>query len=49
MTDFRGVAKALHIATYSGWYRFEQRNGQWAQTEKALTFLEDDRASSRSE
>ena len=38
MTDFRGVAKALHIATYSGWYRFEQRNGQWAQTEKALTF-----------
>lgn len=38
MTDFRGAAKALHIATYSGWYRFEQRNGQWAQTEKALTF-----------
>ena len=38
MTDFRDAAKALHIATYSGWYRFEQRNGQWAQTEKALTF-----------
>ena len=38
MTDFRGAAKALHIATYSGWYRFEQRDGQWAQTEKALTF-----------
>ena len=38
MTDFHGAAKALHIATYSGWYRFEQRNGQWAQTEKALTF-----------
>jgi hypothetical protein len=29
---------ALHIATYSGWYRFEQRDGQWAQTEKALSF-----------
>src|SRR5258705_4044281 len=38
MTDFRNAAKALHIATYSGWYRFEQRNGQWAQPEKALTF-----------
>jgi photosystem II stability/assembly factor-like uncharacterized protein len=38
MTDFRNAAKALHIATYSGWYRFEQRNGQWTQTEKALTF-----------
>ena len=29
---------ALHIATYSGWYRFEQRNGAWSQTDKALTF-----------
>jgi hypothetical protein len=29
---------ALHVATYSGWYRFEQRDGQWAQTEKALSF-----------
>jgi hypothetical protein len=31
-------AKALHIATYSGWYRFEQRDRQWTQVEKALTF-----------
>jgi photosystem II stability/assembly factor-like uncharacterized protein len=31
-------AKALHIATYSGWYRFEQRDEQWTQVEKALTF-----------
>jgi ligand-binding sensor domain-containing protein len=31
-------ADALHIATYSGWYRFEQRDGQWIQTEKALSF-----------
>jgi photosystem II stability/assembly factor-like uncharacterized protein len=29
---------ALHIATYSGWYRFEQRQGQWEKTHKALTF-----------
>jgi len=29
---------ALHISTYSGWYRFEQRGGDWLETEKALTF-----------
>jgi len=33
-----GKADALHIATYSGWYRFEQRDGQWTQAERALTF-----------
>jgi hypothetical protein len=38
MTSFNGKAHALHVATYSGWYRFEQRDGQWAQTEKALSF-----------
>jgi photosystem II stability/assembly factor-like uncharacterized protein len=38
MTQFRGDAKALHIATYSGWYRFEQRDERWTQVEKALTF-----------
>jgi photosystem II stability/assembly factor-like uncharacterized protein len=38
MTTFDSDAKALHIATYSGWYRFEQRASQWTQTEKALTF-----------
>ena len=38
MTQFHGEAKALHIATYSGWYRFEQRDEQWTQVEKALTF-----------
>jgi hypothetical protein len=31
-------AKALHIATYSGWYRFEQRDEEWTQVEKALSF-----------
>ncbi len=29
----------LHIATRSGWYRFEMRDGQWSETEKALTFF----------
>jgi photosystem II stability/assembly factor-like uncharacterized protein len=38
MTQFRGDANALHVATYSGWYRFEQRDEQWTQVEKALTF-----------
>ena len=33
-----GKAEALHLATYSGWYRFEQRDQQWVQTDKALTF-----------
>ena len=37
-TQFHGEAKALRIATYSGWYRFEQRDEQWAQVEKDLTF-----------
>jgi len=38
MTPLEGTADALHVATYSGWYRFEQHNGQWTQTDKALTF-----------
>src|SRR5215472_7847194 len=38
MTSFNDEAHALHVATYSGWYRFEQRGGQWTQTEKALSF-----------
>ena len=29
---------ALHIATYSGWYRFERRGEDWEWTHKALTF-----------
>ena len=33
-----GKTKALHLATYSGWYRFEQRDQQWLQTDRALTF-----------
>jgi hypothetical protein len=38
MMESGSEAKALHIATYSGWYRFEQRDRQWTQVEKALTF-----------
>jgi hypothetical protein len=38
MNRDNGKAQALHIATYSGWYRFEQRDQQWIQTDRALTF-----------
>jgi len=38
MTRGDGKADALHIATYSGWYRFEQKEGQWTETDKALSF-----------
>jgi photosystem II stability/assembly factor-like uncharacterized protein len=38
MTESGGEVNALHIATYSGWYRFEQRGEKWTQVEKALTF-----------
>jgi photosystem II stability/assembly factor-like uncharacterized protein len=31
-------ADALHVATYSGWYRFEQKEGQWTETDRALSF-----------
>src|SRR5262249_34162542 len=34
----QGKVQALHIATYSGWYRFEQQDRQWVQTDRALTF-----------
>jgi hypothetical protein len=29
---------ALHLATHSGWYRFERRGAEWAQTDRALSF-----------
>lgn len=34
-----GGKQTLHIATRSGWYRFELRDGAWVETEKALTFF----------
>jgi photosystem II stability/assembly factor-like uncharacterized protein len=38
MTRENGQPDALHIATYSGWYRFVHKNGEWTETDKALTF-----------
>jgi hypothetical protein len=29
---------ALHLATHSGWYRYERRGANWEQTDRALTF-----------
>ncbi|MGH7809535.1 MAG: WD40/YVTN/BNR-like repeat-containing protein [Candidatus Binatia bacterium] len=29
---------ALHLATHSGWYRFDRRGEEWQQTDRALTF-----------
>lgn len=29
---------ALHLATHSGWYRFERRGEHWEQVDRALTF-----------
>jgi hypothetical protein len=38
MSRDNGKAAAVHLATYSGWYRFERRDQQWTQTDRALTF-----------
>jgi len=38
MTQEIDRTAALHIATYSGWYRYEQRGQAWERTHKALTF-----------
>lgn len=29
---------ALHLATHSGWYRYEQRGEDWVEVDRALTF-----------
>ena len=34
-----GINKnALHLATHSGWYRFEQQGEEWVQIDRALTY-----------
>src|SRR5262249_20194641 len=38
MIPDHGKVQALHVATYSGWYRFAQQDRQWGQTDRALTF-----------
>ena len=30
--------KALHVATFSGWYRFEQKGKEFTQTKRDLTY-----------
>jgi photosystem II stability/assembly factor-like uncharacterized protein len=30
--------KALHVATFSGWYRFEQNGKEWRQTKRDLSY-----------
>ena len=30
--------KALHVATFSGWYRFEQDGKEWKKTKRDLTY-----------
>jgi hypothetical protein len=30
--------RALHLATHSGWYRFERQGEEWNQADRALTF-----------
>ena len=30
--------QALHLATHSGWYRFEPRSTEWIQADRALTY-----------
>ena len=38
MSQNDNQSPALHIATYSGWYRFERRGHEWVRTDKALSF-----------
>ena len=37
MTQTNGK-KALHVATFSGWYRFEQEGKTFKQTKRDLTY-----------
>jgi hypothetical protein len=37
-TDAQNVDRALHLATHSGWYRFERRGEDWVQVDRALTY-----------
>ena len=38
MTTSSGGKKGLHLATHSGWYRFEQEGENWSPVERALTY-----------
>jgi hypothetical protein len=38
MAKFNGVKPALHVATMSGWYRFEQDGRAWNQVKRHLSY-----------
>ncbi|HWO43899.1 MAG TPA: hypothetical protein VNO43_19075 [Candidatus Eisenbacteria bacterium] len=38
MGTTNGSKQALHVATMSGWYRFEQDRGEWNQVKRWLTY-----------
>jgi len=38
MTANGNADQALHLATHSGWYRFEPRGTEWIQADRALTY-----------
>ncbi len=38
MTESNGAKKTLHVATLSGWYRFEQDGREWKQTKRDLSY-----------
>ena len=38
MTTNEMTKNALHLATHSGWYRFEQHGADWVQVDRALTY-----------
>jgi photosystem II stability/assembly factor-like uncharacterized protein len=38
MTGNGNEKNALHLATHSGWYRFDRQGEDWVQTDRALTF-----------
>ena len=38
MSALNGDGGALHLATLSGWYRFERRGEEWRPVERALTY-----------
>lgn len=38
MSRTNGRKSALHLATQSGWHRFERRGKEWIQTDRALTY-----------
>ena len=38
MTVNENRDQALHLATHSGWYRYELRGADWIQADRALTY-----------